>query len=62
MSTENTETDFVCPICGNKKYTPISIITPSTQIGGHVSVSEYKCDGCSVIFANPTKFTLTSRR
>jgi len=46
--SEQKKEDFVCPICGSKKY--------SEKIQYNY-VKCYICDGCSVIFSDPEKFS-----
>lgn len=44
----STQLDFVCPICASRSHT-----FDRNQVG----FSAYVCDGCSVVFKDPQKFT-----
>ncbi|MFH1657380.1 MAG: hypothetical protein ABH919_02835, partial [bacterium] len=44
---------FCCPFCGHEKYRRVSL---SERFGGPLSETVYKCEGCTVMFADPEKF------
>ena len=50
---------FKCPMpgCGNTKYIPIPGTNGVKGPNGRSWVIAYKCDGCSVLFADPVKFS-----
>ncbi len=45
---------YYCPLCGCEGYTEITI--PTDTEGLEACTGMYKCNGCSVMFADPDKF------
>lgn len=50
---------FCCPICNSGKYEevlgPMSMSNPIPE-------ARYRCKGCSVIFADPEKFSAAAKK
>ena len=48
---------FECPICGCNKYNPIIKSNNIYGPGGRSWIDHCICEGCSVVFKDPEKFT-----
>ena len=57
MKTEKAERDFVCRVCGCNKYREVQKSNLVVGSDGHTWVCYRICEGCSVLFMDPKKFS-----
>jgi transcription elongation factor Elf1 len=53
MSKDN----FSCPVCGSVSYSEVAVDNDIAGPGYRRWVVYYVCDGCSVLFKDPEKFS-----
>ncbi len=54
---EQKKEDFICPICGSKDYSEKTENNGIYGSGGRHWVAYCICNGCSVVFSDPEKFS-----
>ncbi|MCK5044266.1 hypothetical protein KAR26_00865 [Candidatus Parcubacteria bacterium] len=56
--TEKKEEDkFCCPFCGSVKCSQVNLSPGPMAMPSPIPDAVYKCDGCSLTFTDPKKFT-----